>query len=79
MTSNFEKFLSPNRKITMPGAVLPNCIAKARVNLFLSGCECSAYVNKLIGLDLVNKILGRESSLVMSIAYQTNTVSRQYY
>ena len=35
---------SPNRKTTVSAATL-NCIAKARVNLFLLGWEYSRYVN----------------------------------
>ena len=53
--------LSPNRKSTVAAATLPNCIVKVRMNLFLSDCEYLGYVNKLIGTDLVKKILGRES------------------
>ena len=49
----------------MSAATSPNCKAKARVNLFLIGCECSGYVNSLTGTDLVNKISGREFSLVL--------------
>ena len=47
-------FFSPNRKCIMSGATSSN---------FLLGCECSRSVNKQIGTDLVNKILGREASL----------------
>ena len=52
-------------------------MANARVNLFLLGRKYSVYVNKLIGTDLANKILRRESSLVLSNMCQTNRVSGQ--
>ena len=52
-------FLSLNRKSIISAATSPNCKTKARINLFLLGCEYSGYVNKLLRTDLVNKILGR--------------------
>ena len=80
MTLNFEKLiclknssrklLSPNRKSTISATTSPNCIAKTRMNLFLLDCEYSGYVNKLIRTDLVNKILGRESSRVLAVNIQ---------
>ena len=72
-------FLSPNRKSTISVAISSNYIAKARVNLSVLGCEYSGYINKLIGTDLVNKVSGHESSLVLSNTCQTNPVSGQYY
>ena len=41
------------------------------------GCEYLGYVKKLNGTDLVNKVVGRESSLVLSNMCQTNPVSRE--
>ena len=49
-------FLSSNRKSTISAAASPNCITKARMNLFLLGFEYSGCVNKLIRTDLVNRI-----------------------
>ena len=72
-------FLFPNPKSTISAGKSPKCIAKARMNLFLSGFEYSGYVNKLIRTDLVSRTLGHESSPVFSHTCQTNPVSRQYY
>ena len=45
------------------------------VNVFLWGCQCSGFAIKLIGADLVNKVLGPESSLVLPNRCQTNPIN----
>ena len=71
-------FLYWKRNSTTSAAASANCIAKAKANLFLLGFQCSGHVNKLIGTNLVNKILGHESSLALSNTYQTNPFSREF-
>ena len=48
MTRENCMFLSPNRKVITSAATSPNCIAKAKMNLFLLRCKHSEYVSKLI-------------------------------
>ena len=71
MTQENRMSLSANQTSTISAATSPNCIAKARMNLFLLGCESSGYINKLFGTDLVKKILDLESSPVLSNTRQS--------
>ena len=48
MTRENCMFLYPNRKVITSAATSTNCIAKAKMSLFLLCCEHSGYVSKLI-------------------------------
>ena len=69
MTRESRIFLSANRKGTISAETSPNCIAKAKMNLFL--LIFMIYSNKLFGTDLVNKILDLESSPALSNTRQS--------
>ena len=49
-------------------------MAKAKANLFILSYEYSEYVNKPIGIDLVSKGSGRESSLKISVMAEITRV-----